>query len=241
MAQQLAHLGVLDFVLIDHDEVEESNLNRLIGASPSDAQAGELKVSVAHRLITSIQPLARVVTHSECIATPGQALGLLKGVDVIFGCLDKERPRLTITDVSSTLSVPYFDLATDTGSKDERWYGGRVFVSTGDGCLHCQGEIDQDEIQSEVRSELHPDMNEKIYGVDPQHLQGTGPSVVSVNGVVASIAVTEFMALVTGLRPVQAHQRYRGDLPLLTKPSTLPTDGCPYCTRWRDGVSLWEG
>jgi hypothetical protein len=38
----------------------------------------------------------------------------------------------------------------------------------------------------------------------------TGPMVVSVNGVVASLAVTEFMVFVTGVREPVAHLIYKG-------------------------------
>ena len=50
-------------------------------------------------------------------------------------------------------------------------------------------------------------------GVRPRHraLDDTGPSVVSVNGVVASLSVTEFMAAVTGIRVPYDHLEYRGD------------------------------
>jgi len=36
IAQQLAHLGVSNFVLVDPDHVEETNLNRLVGATKKD-------------------------------------------------------------------------------------------------------------------------------------------------------------------------------------------------------------
>lgn len=70
-----------------------------------------------------------------------------------------------------------------------------------------------------------------IYGIDPNALEGTGPAVVSINGVVASLAVTEFMALVTGIREPAAHLIYRGDLPRLSKAVDPPREDCWYCTQ----------
>jgi hypothetical protein len=53
--------------------------------------------------------------------------------------------------------------------------------------------------------------------------------VVSVNGVVASLAVTEFLAFVTGLRPVIPFLSYRGDLGRINKSNDLPQPDCYYC------------
>jgi hypothetical protein len=57
VAQQLVHLGVRDFVLIDPDVVEETNLNRLANAAPTDV--GKAKVDIAARYIKSVAPDAR--------------------------------------------------------------------------------------------------------------------------------------------------------------------------------------
>jgi hypothetical protein len=69
-----------------------------------------------------------------------------------------------------------------------------------------------------------------FYGVDRTALDWPGPAVVSINGVVTSIAVTEFMVLVTGIREPVAHLRYRGDLTQLTKSLDPPHAGCWYCS-----------
>ncbi len=58
VVQQLAHLGVSDFLLVDPDAVETTNLNRTVGSTPKSV--GESKVSVAARMIRSIRPDARV-------------------------------------------------------------------------------------------------------------------------------------------------------------------------------------
>jgi hypothetical protein len=67
---------------------------------------------------------------------------------------------------------------------------------------------------------MSPDEREidrRIYGVDRDALARAGPSVVSVNGVVASLGVTEFMAHVTGLREPVRQLTYRADLGTVTK------------------------
>ncbi len=78
--------------------------------------------------------------------------------------------------------------------------------------------------------------DDQIYGIDRGALGQTGPAVVSINGVVASLAVTEFMAFVTGIRDPVAQLVYRGDLTRLTRSIDPPRTGCWYCTElWGRG------
>ena len=90
VVQQLAHIGVCDFVICDPDKVEESNLNRLVGGTAADSESGTLKTTVALRLIKSINPSARVV----CVAAPWQLESLsVHDCAVVFGCVDSYAAR----------------------------------------------------------------------------------------------------------------------------------------------------
>ena len=60
IAQQLGHLGVGEFVLIDQDVVEDSNLNRLVGATQQDVVRCTSKASVAGRVIVGVNARARI-------------------------------------------------------------------------------------------------------------------------------------------------------------------------------------
>src|SRR4051812_27228489 len=86
VAQQLAHLGVENFKLFDPDRVEESNLNRLIGATSADL--GKPKTLVAARLIQGINPRAQV---EQVEAKWQEYHGIVRGCDVIFGGVDTYR------------------------------------------------------------------------------------------------------------------------------------------------------
>src|SRR5271156_1269827 len=58
--QQLAHIGFQRFVIYDGDIVEESNLNRLVGATSIDVAAETPKLQVAKKMIFGLQPRANV-------------------------------------------------------------------------------------------------------------------------------------------------------------------------------------
>ena len=70
IGQQLAHLGVRRFALVDPDIITESSLNRVVGAVPSDASAATLKVDVARRMIQQIQPDAETLIVACRCSTP---------------------------------------------------------------------------------------------------------------------------------------------------------------------------
>src|SRR6267143_583442 len=64
VVQQLAHLGIRNFVICDPDKVEDTNLNRLVGATRQDVQNATLKVEVARRVIAGLHSDAHIVALS---------------------------------------------------------------------------------------------------------------------------------------------------------------------------------
>ncbi|MFZ6003084.1 MAG: HesA/MoeB/ThiF family protein [Actinomycetota bacterium] len=231
VAQQLSYLGVRRFTLIDPDRVELTNLNRLIGAIPEDAELSRPKVEVARRTILAVRPDAAVEATTDAIRSP-ETVGLPDDADVVFGCLDDDLPRLSLTEACSRRALPYIDVASDAG-EDEGflWYGGRVVVSTdGRRCLSCCGELDQRALALASMTDEQRAADEAIYGVNRSLLGAGGPAVVSVNGVVASLAVTEFLALVTGLREPTGRLTYYGHRGIVTAPEECDSANCYYCS-----------
>jgi molybdopterin-synthase adenylyltransferase len=226
VAQQLAYLGVNWYGLVDFDLVTDSSMNRLIGAMDSDVTGLALKIGVAERTIKAVQHGARITTCNGRVNSPDVAL-LIAEADIVFGCVDRDLARLQLTEACSRYAKPLFDLATGTG--DEGEYGGRVVLCDGTRCLVCLQLLDQDEI---ARDSMSPDQREehdRIYGIDRDALNEAGPMVVSVNGTVASIAITEFMNFVTALREPAGHLTYRGDLRRITSSQDQPEPDCYFC------------
>lgn len=88
VAQQLAHVGIGCFVLIDPDTIEDTNLNRLVGGTWADIARKAAKVEIAKRLILAVRPKARVRVVKADWQTASEALKLC---DVIVGGLDSVR------------------------------------------------------------------------------------------------------------------------------------------------------
>lgn len=229
VVQQLALVGVGAIHPIDPQELAESNRNRYVGARWDDPVPGTSKVSIAERLAKSIRPEIVVDgVHSTFISEAGYAV--LRESDYIFGCLDAEGPRLILLEMCASLRKPYFDLATEIIPGDPPDYGGRVCVSfVGQGCLSCRDLIDRDEAGRQLAGDVERANRQAIYGVDQSLLADSGPSVAPINGVVASLGVTEFMLHVTGQRTAKPHVNYNGRLGRVTLGTDEPAASCYYC------------
>ncbi len=226
IAQQLSYLGIPTVALVDADRVEWSNLNRLIGAVPADAREHRLKVRVLERTILSVLPDA-TVQAIPTTACDKRVFDAISRSDVVFGCVDNDAARLVLTHACSVYGVPYFDTASDIVDGE---YGGRVMVSLdGDSCLVCLGELDQTDLRLGFSTAQDLVIDQRIYGVDRRLLAGGGPSVVSINGVVASLAVTEFIVWRTGLRLPKRLIRYHGRECRIGESVDEPFANCYYC------------
>jgi hypothetical protein len=80
-----------------------------------------------------------------------------------------------------------------------------------------------------LRSPAERRKRAEIYGVPTSELRDAkGPSVAALNGVIASLAMVEFMAAVTGLRAPKRHLNYLGHLGRLTERTTRKSE-CLFC------------
>lgn len=235
MAQQLAYLGVTLQTLIDGDRVSTHSLNRLVTAYPGDVDT--FKTDVAERLIRAIAPDTEVTNIPHHLPHPDAVLAL-QGLDLILGGLDHDRPRLDLTDLASRHGIIYIDAATDTDATGaDLVYGGRVVTAgTGPGCLFCLNLLDQRQIRQADMTDEQRSVDARMYGVPVDALDATGPSVVTLNGVVASLALTEAMVHLSGLRPPNKQLTYRADHGGVRVNLDQPAvPNCPYCARWAGG------
>lgn len=107
------------------------------------------------------------------------------------------------------------------------------FALDGTGCLVCCGLLDVAEAQEDLLGPEGQREREALYGIERAALDRSGPSVVSINGVVASVAVTEFMVAATGLRVPQRVLTYYGQTGKVTVSRDEPAPDCYYCTAVR--------
>jgi molybdopterin-synthase adenylyltransferase len=241
VVQQLGYAGVRKWTFVEFDTVDDTSLNRLVGAVPDDID-GE-KIDVATRLVKALHPDAEPVEVRGHVGDPDiqdDINAALATATLVIGCFDLETPRLEAVKLCSQAGVPYLDLATEImpGDDEDPIYGGRVvFSHDGTGCLVCLGIIDMAELAREQMTEAQRAEREKMYGLDNDQLGGSGPSVVTINGVVASLACTEALMFLTGLREAARQLTYLGQASVVRRNTTLGPADCLYCHRWRQALA----
>ena len=228
MVLELAYLGIGKIVIIDKDLLEDPNRNRTVGAWESHPE-GTPKVDLLRDLVSLIDSEIEIEAVQAWVEEP-EAKAALADVDIVVGCLDHDGPRFVLNKFCCKQGLPLVDAASDTIPEEDRvLFGGRVCVATSaTGCLMCFGVLNQDEIRDYFASPEQLADQREIYGVPERALAGGGPSVITVNGVVASIAATELMVLVTKVRAPIAHQDWHGHTGRLNRVVDYEED-CYYC------------
>lgn len=209
IAQQLAHLGVGNFLLLDADRIEDTNLNRLVGGRASDVKRKLRKVSIAKRLIKTVNPKATV----DAKPTNWQEqTKLLQECDIAFGCIDSLIARSELETFARRCMVPLIDIGMDVHQLEDGFMiTGQVALSMpGLACLRCMGLLNEQALKKEA----------ELYGK-----AGARPQVIWPNGALASTAVGIFMQLTTPWQSSQSPpllMEYDGNTQTVTASSKIP-------------------
>lgn len=181
IVQQLAHLGIGNFVILDDDPIDDSNLNRLVGGQFADIERQTTKIEIARRLILGVNPNANVYAAK---AKWQAEIERLKLCDIIVGGLDSVRAKHELEGFCRRFLIPYIDMGMDVHDLGAEFLiAGQVVLSMpGRPCLQCLGVVRQDALDEEGRR----------YGA-----AGGKPQVIWPNGVIASSAVGLIVQLVT--------------------------------------------
>jgi len=192
LVQQAAHAGIGTLVLVDDDTIEASNLARLVGAEASDIS--RRKTEVMTRLVARINPSTTVLVVNERFPS-ARSIRALSDVDVVVSCVDTLSSRVELQKFGWRYLLPVVDIGIGTrlaegpGPRRAQSIAGHVHVYLPGGpCMWCSGLLSQEKLSLESA------------GLGPEYVVGAAnpAQVVSFNGVVASMAVTELMQLVTG-------------------------------------------
>lgn len=183
IAQQLGHLGILNYTIFDGDHIEATNHNRLIGGWFADIARELKKTIIAKRLIKKINPNAKVhIFSGRWQDYPDE----LKKCDIVVGCVDTFDERAQLEAACRRVLIPSIDIGMDVHNIETVGYSisGQVILSMpGTPCMRCMQFITESKLSAEA----------KKYGA-----AGGRPQVVWPNGVLASTAVGVIVDLITG-------------------------------------------
>lgn len=113
VVEGLARAGIGNFILIDKDEVNETNINRQIIATTKTI--GRPKVEVAKERILEINPNAQVEIHQEFF-TPESKDIFDKSVDYIVDAIDTVTAKIELVIRANNIGVPIIS-SMGTGNK----------------------------------------------------------------------------------------------------------------------------
>ena len=224
VAQQLAHLGIRDYILVDRDQIEATNLNRTVGANPDDI--GKAKVAVAERMIRAIKRDARVL--SLCADVVDQGVGRrIASADFAFCCTDSHASRHLLNQLSYQHLVPMIDLGVAIDARASVQFAGHVkALAPGLACLWCIGNLDPNQVRLET-------LNEAQRRADPYFIDQNAvpqPAVISLNSTVASLAVTMFLSMVSGIPSPARYLIYDGNRARVNAVSCSADSHCHFCS-----------
>ena len=113
VVEGLARAGIGNFVLVDKDEVDITNLNRQIIATYKTI--GKPKVEIAKKRILEINPTAKVEIYQEFFMPETKGI-LDNSIDYIIDCVDTVTAKIELAVRANKLNIPIIS-SMGTGNK----------------------------------------------------------------------------------------------------------------------------
>jgi hypothetical protein len=205
VAEALSRVGMTWIAPLDHDDIENRNLDRTAGARREDVSNATPKVRVAERHIEETHTAASVhVEPFEGTLLSEEGLARALDCDILFSCVDRPWPRHLLNAIAYAHLIPVID-----GGIFARVHEGRLLhadwriqiAGPTRQCLVCSGALRPEDIALDRAGKLD----------DPSYIKGLGPefdpllarqNVFPFSLSVAAHEVLQFVGLVTGQRRV---------------------------------------
>jgi hypothetical protein len=196
VVEQLARLGTGKLVLVDHDKVEEKNLNRILNSKVTDI--GKYKTDVLAEAVEGIGLGTKVLSLSMDLENQ-LAIRAISECDVVFGCMDGVTGRHLLNRIAAFYLIPYFDVgvrldADGRGGIDN--ICGRInYLIPGGSSLLSRGCITTDALDAESLMKSNPE--EYANRLKEGYIKGVEverPAVITPNMFYSALVVNEFLA-----------------------------------------------
>ena len=204
----LVHSGVGSVLAIDSDRVvDETSLNRLLGASIGDSEEQSHKVRIAAAYAKALDPELEY-EELTCRVEEPQILSRLVDADAIICCTDTTRSRAYLNQVCYQYSVPVLDLGcqfqldpqTDSVVNE---VGKINLVTPESACLVCTGHVYPDALYAESLSDdERRELTELGY---VRGLVGPEPSMMMYNMQVAGLGLQRLLNHLIRIQPISAN------------------------------------
>ncbi|UGA49061.1 ThiF family adenylyltransferase (plasmid) [Bradyrhizobium quebecense] len=236
-AMLAARAGAGQIVVVDDDIVEPTNLNRLHGATQSDADAMMGKADIAAREIARMGLGVRVVPLKGWANSP-LVRDALKSCDVIFCCTDDNAGRIFLNRLAYFYFIPVIDMGLAMAVAKPPAVGmadisARVTtILPPETCLLCRDAVDTELAREEDLRRRNP--TEYDRQKREAYVRGEGnpnPAVVTFTTEVACMAVNELLNRIVGYRKREMGSEHRRRFLFCEDRATSasPRNTCPIC------------
>jgi len=219
LATLLARTGVGELILIDGDDLESTNMNRVRGYVKEDV--GKKKAKSLSNFINSLGLNTKVTPICGYLNNDTKALDALSSADVVFGCTDDISGR----DFMNQAVYYYYQVLIDSGISGSigNNIDGHPYLSTQKGrvscilpekgsCLRCQNVINEQKLYNEQRFKENPELiNLDSETLEREHyIVGGGvqsPGIGAFTSAAADNAVATLMNLIRQFRNISGELR----------------------------------
>ena len=221
--EQLVRLGIGHIVIIDPDQIEKKNLNRILNSKMQDAVDGRSKVDTLSIAIAEIGLGTEVIPFCANLYDSPAALHELITCDVLLGCVDSVDGRHLLSQLTNFYLIPFFDIGVrlDADGKGgiENIYGSVNYIQPGCSTLLSRGLYTAERLFDDGLLRQDPKEFAKREKAGYVHNANVDrPAVISINMQISSLALIE---LLNRIHP------FKDDAP--TKYAKVTMDYCDNC------------
>ncbi|WP_447737535.1 ThiF family adenylyltransferase [Rhodanobacter soli] len=201
VAEQACRLGFGRVIGIDHDHVEDKNLNRILNTSLADARGRRTKVAAFGERVNQYRETSFFEDIDANVMTRKAVLAAAQA-DVVFCCVDTHRGRMIADRIAACFLLPLFDVGvaiptrkTGDGLAIAEVTGRIDYVKPGGSSLGDRGVYTAASLQAEALAESDPGAHaEQVKAGYIEGLPEQAPAVISLNLRAASACMLEFIA-----------------------------------------------
>lgn len=234
-AEQLARLGVKNWILVDPDRLETTNLNRMPAATHKMVDQRWQKTNYVKWLIKKVYTIGSHVQALPLSVEDEEAKRAIATADLIVVATDNHRSRQVAQELALEYARPLVCLGTHIEIKPDRDSRPRLYCRVtvpplgGNWCLMCGNMINLQQAALESAPTEITDLAEKagyIDGID-------APAVYWLNSICASQGVGIIHGMVSGFFDLDAGLDWIYDFAnlnwLKTDTSHLHSSDCYFC------------
>ena len=200
--EQLVRLGVGEIVIVDDDQLEKRNINRILNSTIDDANNLRPKVEIMAEAVEQIGLGTRVIALKKNLWTPDVVREVAQ-CDIVIGCMDTIDGRYLLNLLATHYNQGYFDvgvrlIADDSNSTDagvSEVCGTVHYLQPGKSSLLSRGLFNMHDVAAAGLRRNDPDAHARQ--AEDGYISGIGgsrPAVISVNMFASSLAVNELLA-----------------------------------------------